>query len=125
MVKDGEEMDSDLLLFLIDADKIFASLDNVMVCYTSEDNKFSKELVDFMNRHRAEIADDIKSKTEIETGYDILLPAIITEACLDKDFSYAIFDNPFLVEIWKKQVSLLNEEQLFYVLRKNMSHLII
>lgn len=118
LVKDGEEMDSDLLLFLIDADKIFASLDNVMVCYTSEDNKFSKELVDFMNRHRAEIADDIKSKTEIETGYDILLPAIITEACLDKDFSYAIFDNPFLVEIWKKQVSLLNEEQLFYVLRK-------
>ena len=47
-----------------------------------------------------------------------LLPAIITEACLDKDFSYAIFDNPFLGEIWKKQVSLLNEEQLFYVLRK-------
>jgi len=118
LVKDGKEMDPDLLLFLIDADKIFASLDNVMVCYTSEDNKFLKELVDFMNRHRAEIADDIKSKTEIETGYDILLPAIITEACLDKDFSYAIFDNPFLGEIWKKQVSLLNEEQLFYVLRK-------
>lgn len=64
LVKDGKEMDPDLLLFLIDADKIFASLDNVMVCYTSEDNKFLKELVDFMNRHRAEIADDIKSKTE-------------------------------------------------------------
>ena len=117
-VKNGEEMDSDLLLFLIDADKVLASLDNVMVCYTSEDNKFSKELVDFMNRHRAEMADDIKSKTEIETGYDILLPAIITETCLDKDFAYAIFDNPFLGKIWKEQVSLLNEEQLFYVLRK-------
>lgn len=32
--------------------------------------------------------------------------------------SYAIFDNPYLGEIWKKQFSLLNEEQLFYVLRK-------
>ena len=71
-----------------------------------------------MNRHRAELADDIKSKTEIETGYDTLLSAIITETCLNKDFAYAIFDNPFLGEIWKEQVSLLNEEQLFYVLRK-------
>lgn len=118
-------MDPDLLAFLIEADKILANLDNVKTYYTSEDNKFSKELVDFMNRHRAEMVDDIKSKTEIETGYDILLPAIITETCLGKDFAYAIFDNPFLGEIWKKQVSLLDEEQLFYVLRKNMSHLII
>lgn len=118
LVKDGKEMDPDLLLFLIDADKILARLDNVMACYTSEDNKFSKELVDFMNRHRAELADDIKSKTEIETGFDTLLSAIIKETCLNKDFAYAIFDNPFLGEIWKKPVSLLDEEQLFYVLRK-------
>ena len=118
LVKDGKEMDSDLLAFLIEADKILANLDNVKTYYTSEDNKFSKELVDFMNRHRAEMVDDIKSKTEIETGYNTLLSAIIAETCLDKDFAYAIFDNPFLGEIWKKQVSLLNEEQLFYVLRK-------
>lgn len=118
LVKDGKEMDSDLLAFLIETNKILANLDNVKTYYTSEDNKFSKELVDFMNRHRAEMVDDIKSKTEIETGYDTLLSAIIAETCLDKDFSYAIFDNPFLGEIWKKQVSLLNEEQLFYVLRK-------
>ena len=118
LVKDGKEMDPDLLAFLIDTDKILANLDNVKTYYTSEDNKFSKELVDFMNRHRAEIADDIKSKTEIETGYDTFLSAIITERCLDKDFAYAIFGNPCLVEIWKEQVSLLNEEQLFYVLRK-------
>lgn len=118
LVKDGEEMNPDLLAFLIDADKILANLGNVMACYTSEDNKFSKVLIDFMNRHRAEIADDIKSKTEIETGYDTLLSAIITETCLDKDFAYAIFDNPCLGEIWKEQISLLNEEQLFYVLRK-------
>lgn len=118
LVKDGEEMNPDLLAFLIDADKILANLGNVKIYYTSEDNKFSKELVHFMNRHRAEIADDIKSKTEIETGYDTLLSAIITETCLDKDFAYAIFDNPCLGEIWKEQISLLNEEQLFYVLRK-------
>lgn len=118
LVKDGKEMDPDLLAFLIESDKILANLDNVKTYYTSEDNKFSKVLVDFMNRHRAEIADDIKSKTEIETGYDTFLSAIITERCLDKDFSYAIFGNPCLVEIWKEQVSLLNEEQLFYVLRK-------
>lgn len=118
LVKDGEEMDPDLLAFLIDADKILASLDNVKTYYTSEDNKFSKELVDFMNRHRAELADDIKSKTEIETGFDTLLSAIIKETCLNKDFAYAIFDNLFLGEIWKEQVALLNEEQLFYVLRK-------
>lgn len=118
LVKDSEETDSDLLAFLIESDKILANLDNVKTYYTSEDNKFSKVLVDFMNRHRAEIADDIKSKTEIEAGYDTLLSAIITETCLDKDFAYAIFDNPFLGEIWKEQVSLLNEEQLSYVIRK-------
>ena len=118
LVKDSEETDPDLLAFLIESDKILANLDNVKTYYTSEDNKFSKVLVDFMNRHRAEIADDIKSKTEIEAGYDTLLSAIITETCLDKDFAYAIFDNPFLGEIWKEQVSLLNEEQLSYVIRK-------
>lgn len=103
LVKDGKEMDSDLLAFLIETNKILANLDNVKTYYTSEDNKFSKELVDFMNRHRAEMVDDIKSKTEIETGYDTLLSAIIAETCLDKDFSYAIFDNPFLGEIWKSR----------------------
>lgn len=118
LVKEGKEMNPDLLAFLIESDKILANLDNVKTYYTSEDNKFSKVLIDFMNRHRAEIADDIKSKTEIETGYDTLLSAIITETCLDKDFAYAIFDNPCLGEIWKEQVSLLNEEQLFYVIRK-------
>lgn len=120
LVKNGPEIDSDLLPFLIEEDKLKANLDNVMDAYGEDGRKFSKDLKNFMNRHVSELCEEIQGKTKVDIGDEIFLPAIIKESGLDEKFAEIILNNPSLGETWKEDISILTKRQLFYVLRKKI-----
>lgn len=120
LVKIGPEIDPDLLPFLIEEDKLKANLDNIMDAYGENGRKFSKNLIDFMNRHVSELCEEIQGKTKVDTGDEVFLPAIIKEPELDEKFAETILVNPSLGETWKEDISILTKRQLFYVLRKKI-----
>ena len=116
-VIDNEKgIDVDLMVYLYTEDKVKPTLDNVVNYYELSGNKLDEDLIEFMNKHRDELCWDIKNKKEVEAGYSDFIPAVIQSKEVNKAFSYAILDNVTLGDIWKNDLSILNDEQLFYVL---------
>lgn len=119
-ISDTSEIDEGLLCYLLGSDKMQANINNVLDYFGVNDDHFNEELVNYMNKHVGELCDDIKGKTKIEEGEKDFLPAIIKESRLDRQLSYAVMDNASLWEAWNEHIQDLNEEQLFYALRKKI-----
>ena len=116
-VIDNEKgIDVDLMVYLYTEDKVKPTLNNVVNYYELSDNKLDADLIEFMNKHRDELCRDIRNKTKIEAGYSDFILVILKAHEVNKAFSYAILDNVALRDMWKENISILNDEQLFYVL---------
>lgn len=120
IVDKEEDIDFDLISYLYDYDRVKPTLSNIMDYYAWSDQQFKGNLIEFVNHHIQEFCDEVGNAKNIETGYTEFLPAIIKESRLDDRLAYAIIDNPFLLDAWKDHVSDLDDNQLFYVLKKKI-----
>lgn len=119
-VNDSTAMNTDLLPFLVETEKMRATINNVMDYYGINDNKLTPDLIEFMNKHISELCEDVKRKTKMEKGYEDFLPAIISESQINKTLSFAIFDNELIKDSWISHIKQLDDNQLFYVLNKKI-----
>lgn len=119
-VNDSTAINTDLLPFLVETEKMRATINNVMDYYGINGNKFTPDLIEFMNKHISELCEDVKRKTKLEKDYEDFLPAIISESQINKTLSFAIFENEFIKDSWISHINELDDNQLFYVLNKKI-----
>lgn len=110
--------DKDIVSTLFEGNKIKMTFENVKhYCSCIGSWNIDDTLVAFMNRNEEKSMEEFTKLVECNDEHEIeLLTSVVQSGDINDNIAFFVFNNRFLIDIWCKDLSQLNETRVRYVI---------
>lgn len=114
--------DKDIVSTLFEGNKIKMTFENVKhYCSCIGSWNIDDTLVAFMNRNEEKSMEEFTKLVECNDEHEIeLLTSVVQSGDINDNIAFFVFNNRFLIDIWCKDLSQLNETRVRYVIDKGI-----